>query len=149
MQANQREVKRILLNKSFQLKMIGAFGGLIVLASSAYAFAVYMFFDKFITLGNKIGVDPNHVFWKFMDRQQESMYTAFGITFIVTLILFLFIGFKFSHKVAGPLYRLNEHLKSIAENNGELKEIKFRDGDFFKEIEENFNEVVKSHKNNN
>lgn len=46
--------------------------------------------------------------------------------------------------MAGPLYRLNYHLKSIADDPRQLRPIQFRKGDHFEEVEENFNRMVES-----
>ena len=60
--------------------------------------------------------------------------------FCLTGIVFFIVGFKLSHRIAGPIYRLNKDLKSYVENKGEDKlVIKFRDNDFFQDLKDNVN----------
>ena len=47
----------------------------------------------------------------------------------------------FSHKVAGPLYKLNQYLLKIA-NDEHVDEIRFRKGDYFPELADSFNNAV-------
>ena len=61
---------------------------------------------------------------------------------ISTISFCFYIGFVISHRIAGPLYRFNNHLNKIAET-GEFGPIKFRDGDFFIELTESFNKAIK------
>ena len=56
---------------------------------------------------------------------------------------------KLSHRVAGPIYRLNQHLKSIADDPKKLRTISFRKGDYFEDVETNFNRMVESISNLN
>lgn len=138
---NNRKVKSLLINKEFQLTFIILNGVLLTLLTLGYALAIYLFFDNFFTLGLENGLSEDHIFFQFISKQRTDIFIFFTITYISSLILFLYISFKISHKVAGPLYRLNEHLKEVVET-GSLKEIKFRKGDYFMEIQDNFNKMV-------
>jgi hypothetical protein len=55
------------------------------------------------------------------------------------------IGAIFSHRIAGPLYRINNLLKEMAQNS-ELQEFKVRKSDFFQEIPESLNQALRSFK---
>lgn len=65
-----------------------------------------------------------------------------GFTFL-TFFLCIF----FSHKIAGPLYKLQKHLKSIRENNTHGK-LYFRNGDYFQELADDVNETFEHLENN-
>ena len=55
----------------------------------------------------------------------------------ITLLISIFV----SHRIAGPLYKLNRYLKEAATGNlqGDLQ---FRKSDHFKELAESYNEMV-------
>ena len=139
---NNRKLKTLLINKEFQLTFIIFSAVILTLLSLGYLFSIHLFFDKFYSLGQENGLSSNHIFFEFLTKQKSDIYTFFAVTYVTALLIFLFISFKISHKVAGPLYRLNEHLKEI-EQTGVIRNIKFRDGDYFMEIQDNFNKAIK------
>jgi hypothetical protein len=66
-----------------------------------------------------------------------------GLTFIVLLLLlpaFLWDTARLSHRFSGPVLRLRRMMKDLAagEDPGELR---FRDGDFWKELGDHFNGI--------
>ena len=151
MKKNNRKVSKILINKKFQLSTIGVFSLVGLLASSSYIYVAYLFFAKFEKMGKFYGFDKGSSFYKFLAKQEDFIFTSFGLTFLVSSILFLVIGFKYSHKAAGPLYRLNVHLLEMLEdskNSKDMKKISFRDGDYFREIEENLILYIEQENNN-
>jgi signal transduction histidine kinase len=60
-------------------------------------------------------------------------FAFLGLVFVVCIFM--------SHKVAGPMYKLQNHLINI-KNGGEVKPVFFRDGDNFQEVAEEVNEVL-------
>ena len=60
------------------------------------------------------------------------------IASVILLPLFIYDILKQSNRVAGPIVRLRNEMKKLA--NGEnVKELRFRDGDHWKELAEDFN----------
>ena len=51
-----------------------------------------------------------------------------------------------SHRAAGAMYRLETHMNEVGDS-GELQEVNFRKNDFFSEIADAFNRMLKSLKN--
>lgn len=58
---------------------------------------------------------------------------------LIVLILFIF----FTHKIAGPLYKLKMHLQHIREGQ-EITPLTFRDGDYFHDVAEEVSEFLES-----
>lgn len=142
--ANQRKAKQILINPKFQLSFLITFGLLITLISIVYGISLEIFFQNFFSLGKEAGLGEDHIFFQFINSQRSTLYLIFFLTYFVVLFAFLYVCLKMSHKVAGPMYRLNMHLNEIVkDNNGKLKAIKFRENDYFIEIQDSFNELVK------
>lgn len=50
---------------------------------------------------------------------------------VFNFILLLAVGFIISHRIAGPIYKLKQHLKDPKLKNEPLQ---FRQNDFFKEL---------------
>ena len=141
---------KFLINPTFQLRMI-ALGILILLAAFIILyFSNLYFFHNFKTLGVEVGLKADHTFFKFPYIQEKRMFYIFIITytimagFVFTLILFL------SHKIAGPLYRFKIHMREAQKTNlVDQKNISFRKGDFFIELEKEYNLLIKSLKEEN
>ncbi len=139
---SNRFITKILINKRFQFKFVFVNTILVTLMSLTYFLTIKLFFNKFAEMGKKAGFPDGHVFYRFMEKQQGEIYSMFLIAYLVILVVFAIISLKMSHKVAGPFYRMNLHLKEIAKAGGKLLPIKFRKNDDFLEIQDSFNEVV-------
>ena len=141
--SNQRKV--YLINPRFQLRVTSYFillAGINILISYA---CVFYFFDIFQSKGVEIGLPKNHVFFMFIEDQITQMNSIFLIMAILTFFILLVAGVLISHRIAGPMYRLNQDLRVMADKR-ELKSLKFRKKDFFQEIPEAFNLVVEAFK---
>ena len=128
--------KILVINKSFQYRF------LLFTFTVLFVTAIFLFFSKFQKIGNTIGLSTDHIFFRFISEQQETMNIVFLITILVVTILFGFLGLMFSNWIAGPLYRLNRHMSDIAQGK-DIGPVKFRNNDFFPELVISFNQMIK------
>jgi len=137
MQKNKRG--NYLINKDFQLKLSTYISFLVFISSIVYPIAIYDYMMDFI--------------------QHLSQYTPTNTadfkqnSFVVMVILIIWqLGFTslvflscifMTHKVAGPMYKLQKFLSDRGKgiNNGKLM---FRKGDYFHEIATQFNETFEA-----
>lgn len=134
----------------FQIKLIVINA---VVTNFVFCIIVLLFFRLFSQM-KQLGVDSNfpesHGYFKFLDFQKSFAisYLLIGgalviaLTSISTLIL--------SHRLAGPIVRLREHLIEIGEGTKDpTHKINFRSGDFFSDLPESVNEaLLKAHQGN-
>ena len=155
---NKERRKVILINPSFQLKFIGymAIGGLFSLI--AFYIADIFFFNRLIQHGVDFNLPADHIYFQLISQQQGLMQNIFWVTRLIIFLFFSLSGLFLSHRIAGPLFNLKNHLKRLADDtiNGKVKkELHFRHNDFFQEIPEAFNyylskkEELDEIKNNN
>lgn len=134
--------RKLLINKKFQLSFLTY---LVVSALSVvvifYA-ANWAFFYKFETLGRTAGLPPDHVFFLFLRDQARTMNVIFAVTSVVTVLFHVSVGLVLSHRVAGPLLRLRNHLTKIAEGAPDSP-VNFRKKDYFQELPEAYNKRFK------
>lgn len=64
---------------------------------------------------------------------QVNMYTALGVVVLISALVSCLAAIYFSHKIAGPVYRLKKHIQQCAEK-GRLEEIHFRDNDYLQDL---------------
>lgn len=102
--------------------------------------AQYLFFNSFQSAGLKMGLSPEHLFFRFLDQQASMMnWIVLGLIFIFAVV-FAFLGLKLSHRIAGPLHRLETEMKNLSEGK-KVEPLKFREGDFFKPLADTFNNL--------
>jgi sensor histidine kinase YesM len=142
MSMNKRSTKKYLINPAFQFSVIRYFVFLFLILAAANFASVFYFFYKFKNQGLAVGLSSQHVFFRFIESQEQSMYFLMGGAILVSLIVLVLGGFVLSHKVAGPLYRLTQHMKRHNEEDKELSDVKFRKGDYFIEIQDEFNRLA-------
>ena len=135
---NNRKI--FLINKKFQLSILGWFSLLTLILITVFYSAVWYFFYNFKQQAVQAGLPTNHIFFVFLKNQQLLMDKVFIASSLVAIIVLFIGGLFLSHKVAGPLYRLTQHLKHHSKSD--VTPLKFRKGDYFIEIEESFNEFI-------
>lgn len=125
-----------LINPSFQLKFSFLICLLLFLSSLIYPLAIYDLINQIVT-----SIAP-----QFPDAAAhlgEKKILLIGILALwqlgFTALVFIICIF-FSHKIAGPLYKMTKHLTSI--RNGEyVEKLKFRSGDYFTDLADEFNKT--------
>jgi hypothetical protein len=69
-----------------------------------------------------------------LDAQNNLITYLVGLQVVITFLVFVIFIF-FTHKIAGPLYKLKNHLASIREGNP-ISPLTFRKGDYFEDVAE-------------
>ena len=64
------------------------------------------------------------------------------VCFAVLVPFFLWDAFKAYHRIAGPIYRFQQTIKAINENQP-VRPIKFRKHDELTEVQDDFNDMLK------
>lgn len=144
MARNKRKV--LLINPNFQLKFLRNLVYLNVLVCSAFYCAQLYFFWQSREMGRGISLPPDHIFFQFIDEQQRAMtWMSVGTICFVSMLICGF-GLLYSHRIAGPIYRLQKYLKGRAEGL-ETGHLKFRDNDYFPELAEAVNNFIEAGSN--
>ena len=139
---NKSRRKVYFINPKFQLSFMLFSALTSLLGISIFFVSIKYFFWTFENMGAKFGIPENHIFFKFISDQNHNMNVIFFIASVMVLLISIVGSLLLSHRVAGPIYRMTAHLKDISSKK-ELKEVKFRKGDFFMELQEAFNNFVK------
>ncbi len=105
-----------------------------------YCAKVFFFHEVRIYLGS-LGFQPDHTLFDFLTRQSRAMDFIFVGAAVVESAFLAWIGLKLSHRVAGPLYRLKQEMLRTA-HGGEVTRLKFRDGDYFNDVADAYNEQM-------
>jgi hypothetical protein len=147
MNEQNRKTRSLLINPKFQWTLIGyaAFVATLILIT-VYSLISYGF-HEFMQLGSQAGLPADHIYYKFIQMQEGTFNRVILLISIVIGLILLLGGLVISHKIAGPIYRMQKEFNDMRENNiRELREIQFRKGDFFPELAEAYNAFVVSWK---
>lgn len=137
--------RKYLVNKSFQFSFIGRILLVNLLLVGGLYLLNYVVFYRFNFLGNELGFESGHKFYDFVEEQILWLSAIFvGFSLISSLAIVLY-GIFLSHRIVGPLENIKLRFKEIekAVSQSKLNEVpkaKFREKDFFKELEEAYNE---------
>jgi signal transduction histidine kinase len=105
--------------------------------------AHYYFFWKLKKLGQAIALEPDHIYFRFLEGQSEQMFLIFLICSFVAILLVFILGLMLSHKIAGPIHRLKMYMTDMSQGQ-ELGDLSFRKGDYFLELPPIVNQFVKA-----
>lgn len=130
-----------LINKNFQIKFIIYTMILAVLIICAFYGMVHYFFKTSVSLGMEAGFPPGHVYFRFVEDSRADMNIFFIITSAIVFVMLMITGTFFSHKIAGPIYRLTNYLLSISADKI-TEPVKFRNHDFFPEVADAYNRRI-------
>jgi len=129
--------KIYLINPKFQIRFSLFVCIIVFMTSIIYPLTIYELMNNIIA------------FFTLKNPEIASMYESKRNSLILFLIL-LHIGFTcltflscifFSHKIAGPLYKLKKHLNEIRQN-GIRDHVFFRKGDYFLDIADEVNQTM-------
>jgi len=139
--SNFHKRRQFLINPNLQLKVSGWFIALAVVNIVIFYSCINYFFNIFYEKGVEIGLPKNHVFFMFIEDQVSHMNMIFIASSVITMVIILFAGILISHRIAGPMFRLTRQLNDLSES-GDFKKVSFRNGDYFSEVADAFNQVV-------
>ena len=133
----QYQRRNYYIDKKFQTKFIMKFWLIVAIGSLSVVAAVYWMAQNTTTVGIMDGRVGVHTTAKYLlPLMLQTVAIELALVSIFTIIMTLFI----SHKIAGPLYRLQMTLKALG--NGNLRPMYLRQGDQLQEISSSYNEAV-------
>jgi sensor histidine kinase YesM len=92
---------------------------------------IYLFFWKFQEKAISVGIPEGHVFFKFLSEQKYSLDMLFLALAIINFFILILVGIIISHRIAGPIEKLRNHLSNF---HGEADDFKLRESDFFSDL---------------
>jgi signal transduction histidine kinase len=116
-----------LINPSFQLQFSLIVCSIIFLSTLVYPVIIFDFFNVFVAQ------NPSAV-QNVVDTQRNLIIFLFVVQVIITTLVFIVFIFL-THKIAGPMFKLKNHLASIREGNP-ITPLTFRNGDYFADVAE-------------
>ncbi len=127
--------KKFLIQKDFQLKYVGFIVLIIAAISALVLLTVHL--SIWAALQNQVSPQVQAAIVEIL----HNMNILFMFEIPIVLLIAAFAGIMFSHKVAGPVYRLQQAAKQVA--RGDLtSNVHLRRDDELKNLSSAFNSVV-------
>jgi len=133
--------KVYLINPAFQLKIIGYALFIAVVTIAVFYMSNLFFIGKLVAIGKSLDFPADHSFFLFIREQKRMMHSVFFGTASLVVLTILVGGVILSHRIAGPIYRLQEYLESIVADRT-FKKLTFRKTDFFYDLAESINKTL-------
>lgn len=135
--------KKFLINYKFQIEFMFS----LILLSLISMFIIYLansyFFQSYMHKGEMLNLPPDHPFFLMIQEQKSFMTKVFLIVAGSISAIASVWGLFYSHKIAGPLYRLNKYFEDAAATGMQLeKKVYFRENDFFQEVPDSINKYI-------
>ena len=127
-----RQLKNILIDPKFQLKLMSYFVALFFLTTVTLYSTTFLFFYRLKEKALSVGIPDGHIFFKFLGNQKYDLDTLFIGLAAFNFFLLIGVGFIISHRIAGPIYKLK---KQLTQDIDDSHDFKLREADFFQELE--------------
>jgi hypothetical protein len=107
--------------------------------------SLYLIVNRSKEISTTIGLNSDHLFFAFIDMQREYMFWVYLFTTVMLSVLLIVFGLFLSHRLAGPMVKLRNHITNI--NSGsEVEHVFLRKNDFFRELLPPLNEHLDQYK---
>ncbi len=133
--------RRFLINPEFQLSFLGYMFIFTAVTTAIFYLASIYFFFKFRQIGIAMYFPEDHAFFQFMEQQKKIMHWIYAFAALASFIVLSLSGLLLSHRVAGPIYRLQQHMKTVTQKKS-LRNVTFRKKDYFQELAGTYNEQL-------
>ena len=140
--------KTFLINPTFQIQFMVSLLFISIISISIIYLANDYFFQTYMKKGILLNLPPDHPYFLMIHEQKKFMIKVFVTVGASISSVAIIWGLFYSHKIAGPLFRLQQYFSDAADQQTTLKDkIYFRDNDFFQEVPESINLYIESLKN--
>ncbi len=139
---------KLLVNPQFQLQLITLSFIPSLIALGVYYAQSFNGIKQLKKMLSSVPPELKNTTLQTLDKYEIALGQYFFWSSIVVLIVSAFILLVISHRVAGPLFRLENHLKEINETK-DIKLIRFRKKDFLQNLEIEINKLLSDYKKSN
>lgn len=129
--------KIFIINPQFQLRISLYISLLVFITSLIYPYTIYKLMENIIL---HFSLKSPEIASRFAEMRFSLILFLVLMQLGFTLVTFCICIF-FSHRIAGPLYKLQKYLKEVREN-GFKEKLFFRKNDYFPEIAEDVSSTL-------
>lgn len=136
--------RKILIYPKFQLSLVAVNIITMVAVLVAIEFQILSSITDIPGVSDGSTLSPKYLYNRFIEYQMSVLYSGLALYLVMAFILSCFITLIISHRLAGPMVRMQHYFKEIEASGKVEQPLKFRDGDFLKELPEAINKGLNS-----
>jgi hypothetical protein len=136
----KRQLKNYLLFPSIQFKFLLITVTTVLLTVGFCLYQLHASFSHLVAIGKKMGLEQDAAYFRLLHAQENLILKNSILGLIAAIVLSLILNFVITHRALGPFYRMKVFFKNYQKGSGE--KIKFRETDYFREIEEDINKAL-------
>jgi hypothetical protein len=127
--------RKVLINKEFQFNFCMSLIIPMLIMSVMYWIAIEVYIKKLIQVGINQGLPVSHEYYKLIKNQRSDLLLILmGFTILIGIVFFVW-GIFYSHRIAGPLFKMDKWLKETETIDEAVERpVQFRKKDFFQEL---------------
>lgn len=133
--------KIILIDPNFQLKIITRIAYFFLFIIGVFYSANWYFFYQLKTSGIKAGIPLNSEYFTFITNSSRQFNLLFFVTALIAMLLIYYFGLILSHRIAGPLFKINQSIDEMIKTKKKTK-ITLRQNDYFQDHAVKINELL-------
>ncbi len=136
--------RRYIINPQMQFKIVFFLAGIATVAAILICVVAY---ERLITLGSLFNSSliPPAALPEAFKMLANSLMIRLGIIVILMILVFGITGILLTHRIAGPIWKLERNLKKFLAGE-DIPPIGFRRSDEFRELPRLVNELMKGYK---
>ena len=144
----RRQLKSILIYPQFQFKFIFWMMTMCFLNILIFAAFSVLWVAKMQSHGVDLQLPTSHPYFVLLNDFSNSYVLVLVGALLLSSIVCVLVGLGLSHRIAGPLVKMRNHLLDISHSASAdpLKEVHFRASDFFQDLADSYNKQL--HKKN-
>lgn len=136
--------RKFFISPKFQRHFIFYVMSITLVSLAIFYISQQFFFHQFHQSGEQLGLPSGHPYFQLLKDQQVGLSKIFFITSGLIALFILFSALFFSHRIAGPLYRLDQYFKKASHGPDNFNQpLSFRKNDFFQELPESINHYMR------
>lgn len=134
---------KVYINPKFQKTAILLFVTMALISILQMVYFGWSNFTIILEESSKLQLEANHPYLELLSGLKSSYMKLIIMSSVGTLIFFFLGALYFTHKVAGPIYKIRKQLaEAKASGFTESTKIHLREGDFFTELADDVNELM-------
>jgi hypothetical protein len=145
MSANERPAifrRKILIYPKFQLSLMAVNIITMIAVLAAIEFQIMSSVGDMREISGS-SLSPEQLYNRFIEYQMSVIYSGLGLYLGIAFLLSCGFTLLISHRLAGPLVRMQHYFKEIEEHGSAKSPLKFRKSDFLHELPEAVNGGLK------
>lgn len=128
-------------------KMLKIFAGMSLLQGAFFFLAAHMVVLRLESMVSDGRIPASTTDFANLLKQHETfLYLMVLGSVMVSTMVFVYMGMRFSHDAVGAIYRMKKDLMQMTESN-DIKRLNMRKNDYFKDVEEVINNLIDRLKN--